>query len=98
VFFQNFAEQITHKNVITETFFMKPLRLPLFLSTAYLLVYASTPHWAAEYVTVAMYLLSPAVVIALVFYVLIKGKPSHLTSKEAFYEDYPAKNSFKEEG
>jgi hypothetical protein len=72
---------------------MKPLRLPLFLSTAYLVLYASTPHWAAEYVTVVMYLLSPVVVIALVFYVLIKGKPSHLTFNEAFYEDYPAKSN-----
>lgn len=71
---------------------MKPLRLPLLFSTAYLFFYASTPFWAAEYVTATMYLFSPLVVIALVFYVLIKGKPSHLSAEDAFYEDYPAKN------
>jgi hypothetical protein len=72
---------------------MKPLRFPLLLSTAYLLFYASTPYWTAEYITAIMFLFSPFIVIALVFYVLIKGKPSHLTFESAFYEDYPAKNN-----
>lgn len=70
---------------------MKPLRLPLLFSTAYLFFYATTLYWAAERVTVLMYILSPFVVISLVFWVLIKGKPSHQTFDSAFYEDYPAK-------
>lgn len=74
-------------------FFMKSLRFPLLVSTAYLFFYATTPHWAVEYVTAVMFLLSPFVVIGLVFYVLIKGKPSHLTFENAFYEDFPAKNN-----
>jgi hypothetical protein len=38
-----------------------------------------------------MYLLSPIIVIGLVWIVLRKGEPSQLTFDEAFYEDYPAK-------
>ena len=74
-------------------FFMKPLQIPIFLATAYLLFYASTPHWTPEYITMTLFVLSPLVVITLVLYVLIKGKPSHLTFDEGFYEDYPAKNN-----
>ena len=71
---------------------MKPLRFALFFSTAYLFFYASTPHWAAEYLTLMMYMLSPIVVIALIFHILIKGKSSHQTFDKAFYEDFQAKN------
>ncbi len=70
---------------------MKKIRLPLLLSTAYVLIYATTPHWTAEYITASMYLLSPLVVLYLVWIVLKKGVPSELTFEEAFYEDFPGK-------
>ncbi|MCU0436445.1 MAG: hypothetical protein MUC49_00920 [Raineya sp.] len=72
---------------------MKKIRIPIFLATLYLLIYATTPYWTPEYITAIMYLFSPVIVIGLVLIILKKGEPSHLTFDEAFYEDYPAKTS-----
>jgi hypothetical protein len=71
--------------------FMKKIRIPIILATLYVFIYATTPYWTPEYITAAMYLLSPIIVIGLVWIVLRKGEPSQLTFDEAFYEDYPAK-------
>jgi hypothetical protein len=70
---------------------MRKIRLPLLISTLYVLVYATTPYWTPEYVTATMYFLSPFVVLYLVWVVLTKGEPSHLTFEEAFYEDFAGK-------
>jgi|JI8StandDraft_2_1071088.scaffolds.fasta_scaffold30256_2 hypothetical protein len=70
---------------------MKKIRIPIFLATMYLLIYATTPYWTPEYITAIMYLFSPVIVIGLVLVILKKGEPSPLTFDEAFYEDYPAK-------
>ncbi|PKQ67219.1 hypothetical protein [Raineya orbicola] len=70
---------------------MQKIRLPLLLSTLYVLVYATTPYWTPECITATMYFLSPLVVLYLVWVVLKKGEPSQFTFEEAFYEDFRGK-------
>lgn len=70
---------------------MKKVQLYLIISTLYVFLYATTPYWTAECVTIVMFSLSPMVVLSLVWVILKKGRSSKLTFEDAFYEDYPAK-------
>lgn len=69
---------------------MDKIRIPILLSTIYLLVYTLSTlvpiHLA---IPLALFSLSPLVVIWLVWKVLRDGEESHLTFEEAFYEDHP---------
>ena len=65
---------------------MEKIRIPILLSTLYLLIYTLSTALA---IPLAFFSLSPVVVIWLVWKVLRDGEPSELTFEEAFYEDHP---------
>ncbi|MDX1904928.1 MAG: hypothetical protein SFU27_12290 [Thermonemataceae bacterium] len=70
---------------------MQKIRFVIWFATAYLFFYTTTPYWTPAYITMFLFSLSPFVVMYMVWRVLTKGTPSHLTFEEAFYEDYPAR-------
>lgn len=68
---------------------MEKIRIPLLVATFYLLVYtlfAALPIHLA--IPLALFSLSPLVVIWMVYRVLKDGEASELTFDEAFYEDH----------
>ncbi len=68
---------------------MEKIRIPLLVATFYLLVYtlsAALPIHLA--IPLALFSLSPVVVIWMVYRVLKDGEASELTFEEAFYEDH----------
>lgn len=73
------------------TSIMKNIKYPILLVTAYLIFYTISPQIGIpERLTIAMFLVSPFLVIGLVLWVLIKGEASDKTWSEGyFYEDKP---------
>ena len=68
----------------------KAVKGVILFSTFYLLIYVLSTHLPISLaVPLALFSLSPLVVIHLVYTVLKKGIPSNLSFDEAFYEDHP---------
>lgn len=77
---------------------MEKIRTPLLVATFYLLVYtlsAALPIHLA--IPLALFSLSPVVVIWMVYRVLKDGEASELTFEEAFYEDHAYRRVGKKE-
>lgn len=69
---------------------MEKLRIPILLSSLYLLVYTLSTLVPVHLVLpLFLFSVSPLVVLWLVYKVLKDGKESSLTFDEAFYEDHP---------
>jgi hypothetical protein len=67
---------------------MEKIKYPVLLVTAFAFLYQFTPFLgASEKLIFALFLLSPLVVIWLVYKVLKDGKPSRFTWDEKFYDD-----------
>jgi hypothetical protein len=68
---------------------MKKTGIVITLATLYVLLYHSSPIIGLpdEFI-IGMFILSPIVVICMVYVVLKYGKPSDHTFEERFYEDY----------
>jgi Flp pilus assembly protein TadB len=66
---------------------MKGSWFPIVLVTAFLLVYVLLAYYSLEYIVAAMFILSPFLVIWMVYRVLRNGKPSGRTFSEYFYDD-----------
>jgi hypothetical protein len=69
---------------------MEKIRIPILLSSLYLLVYTlSTVVPVHLVIPLTLFSLSPIIVIWMVYKVLKDGEESTLTFDEAFYEDHP---------
>ena len=73
---------------------MKRPAVIIFLATLYLLFFNSSPHpdvpnWAI----IALFILSPIVVVYMVYVVLKYGKPSKYTFEERSYDDLDYKRN-----
>jgi hypothetical protein len=68
---------------------MKKTAIVITLATLYVLLYHSSPIIGLpdEFI-IGMFILSPIVVVYLVYTVLKYGKPSGHTFEERFYDDY----------
>ena len=68
---------------------MKRPAVIIFLATLYLLFFNASPHLdVPNWVIITLFILSPFVVIYMVYVVLKYGKPSKYTFEEQFYEDH----------
>jgi len=73
---------------ILKLFIMKKPAVIILLATLYLLFFHATPYLAVpDWVIIALFFLSPVVVIYMVYVVLKFGKPSKYTFEERFYDD-----------
>ena len=73
---------------------MKRPAVIIFLATLYLLFFHASPHLdVPNWVIIALFILSPIVVIYMVYVVLKYGKPSKYTFEERFYEDHDYKRT-----
>jgi hypothetical protein len=71
----------------------KPLVVIIF-ATLYLIFFYASPHIGIpDEVIIPMMVISPIVVVYMVFVVLKYGKPSGHTFEDRFYEDYDYKRS-----
>jgi hypothetical protein len=67
---------------------MKPIKLPILLTTLYLMIHAISPYLGIpEIVIIASWAVSPVFVIWMVYRVLKDGEPSEQTFENHFYED-----------
>ena len=71
---------------------MKKTVIVITLATLYVLLFHSSPlmHVPDEFV-IAMFILSPVVVIYMAYVILKYGKPSGNTFEERFYDDFDYK-------
>ncbi len=77
---------------------MKKVTIVVFLVTLYLFFYQGSPFIGiADEAIVAMFILSPFLVIYMVYVVLKYGEPSGSTFDEKFYDDLDYKRNGKEE-
>lgn len=68
---------------------MKRPAVIIFLATLYLLFFHASPILdIPNWVIIALFILSPLVVISLAYVILKYGKPSKHTFEERFYEDH----------
>jgi len=68
---------------------MKKPTIVIFLATLYVLLFHSSPFMGIpDELIIAMFILSPFIVIYMVYVVLKYGKPSAHTFEEKFYDDY----------
>jgi len=68
---------------------MKKPGIVIALATLYVLLFHSSPLMGIpDELIIAMFILSPFIVIYMVFVVLKYGKPSGRTLEEKFYDDY----------
>ncbi len=67
---------------------MKSCRIPVLVTSLFLLIYTISPHIGVphQYITIA-YVVSPFLVIWMVLSVLIQGEPPHRTFEEGFWYD-----------
>ena len=73
---------------------MKSPAVMIFLATLYLLFFHASPHLnVPNWVIIALFILSPIVVICLAYVILKYGKPSKHTFEERFYEDHDYERS-----
>jgi hypothetical protein len=69
---------------------MDKIRIPILLVTFYLLTYTLSSLLPLHYaISLALFSLSPIVVMWMVYKVLKDGKESEFTFEEVFYEDHP---------
>jgi Flp pilus assembly protein TadB len=66
---------------------MKGSWFPIMLVTAFLVAYVVLSYFSFEILVSAMFLISPFLVIWMVYRVLRYGKPSGRTFSEYFYDD-----------
>lgn len=67
---------------------MEGIKLPIFVTTAYLFFYVITPHLGIPYqITALMFAFSPFMVVWTVIRVLKDGKESEKKFEDYFYED-----------
>lgn len=77
---------------------MKKVPLVVTLVTAYLVFYQLAPYiGVGENTIILMFLLSPFLVIAMVYVILKYGEPSKFTFDEKFYDDWDYTRNGKEE-
>ncbi len=77
---------------------MKKVPLVIFIATLYALFFQATPFIGIpDDVIFAMFLLSPFIVLYMVYVVLKFGKPSSYTFEERFYDDYDYMRNGKEQ-
>jgi len=77
---------------------MKKVPLVITLVTAYLIVYQLAPHIGInDNIIIGMFLLSPFMVISMVYVILKYGEPSKHTFDERFYDDWDYTRNGKEE-
>lgn len=68
---------------------MKGIRIPIIVTSLYLLIYTLTPHLQVSYkIIITMFLFSPFLMIWMVLNILIKGEPSQKKFSDGhWYED-----------
>jgi hypothetical protein len=77
---------------------MKKVPLVITLVTAYLIFYQLTPHIGiSDDIIIGMFLISPFMVISMVYVILKYGEPSKHTFDERFYDDWDYTRNGKEE-
>jgi hypothetical protein len=77
---------------------MKKVPLVITLVTAYLIFYQLTPHIGiSDDIIIGMFLISPFMVISMVYVILKYGAPSKHTFDERFYDDWDYTRNGKEE-
>ena len=70
---------------------MKGCRIPVLVTSLFLLVYTASPHLGVPAPLIALaYVLAPFLVIWMVLSVLIKGEPSGRTFDDGYWYDDPA--------
>lgn len=68
---------------------MKNPVIVIAIATLFVILFNASPHLGIpDEVIIAMFILSPVVVIYMVYVVLKYGKPSQHTFEERFYDDY----------
>ena len=73
---------------------MKRPAVIIFLATLYLLFFHASPHLnVPNWVIIALFILSPIIVIYLAYVILKYGKPSKYTFEERFYDDFDYKRN-----
>ena len=77
---------------------MKKVQVAIFSSTLYALFFQATPYIGVpESLIFGMFLLSPFIVLYMVYVILKHGKPSSYTFEERFYDDYDYVRNGKEQ-
>lgn len=67
---------------------MKKVWIAITLATLYLVFYTLSPHIGVpDQLIVALFILSPFVVVSMVYIILKYGKPSKYSFDERFYDD-----------
>jgi hypothetical protein len=70
---------------------MKGCRIPVLVTTIFLVVYTISPYIGVPEPVIALaYVLAPFLVIWMVFSILIKGEPSGRTFEDGYWYDDPA--------
>lgn len=73
---------------------MKKPAVIIALATLYLIIFQFSPYiGASEEAIIAMFILSPFIVIYMAYVILKYGKPSGHTFEERFYDDYDYKRT-----
>lgn len=73
---------------------MKKPAVIITLATLYLIIFHLSPYiGASEEAIIAMFILSPIIVIYMAYVILKHGKPSGHTFEERFYDDYDYKRT-----
>ena len=73
---------------------MKKPAIVIAFATLYLIIFHLSPYiGAAEEAIIAMFILSPFIVIYMAYVILKYGKPSGHTFDERFYDDYDYKRT-----
>ena len=73
---------------------MKKPAVIIALATLYLIIFQLSPYiGASEEAIIAMFILSPFIVIYMAYVILKYGKPSGHTFEERFYDDYDYKRT-----
>ena len=71
---------------------MKKPAIVIALATLYLIIFQISPYInASEEAIIAMFILSPFIVIYMAYVILKYGKPSGHTFEERFYDDFDYK-------
>ena len=77
---------------------MKKVPVAIFIATLYALLFQATPYIGIpDDVIFGMFLLSPFIVLYMVYVILKYGKPSSYTFEERFYDDYDYVRNGKEQ-
>jgi hypothetical protein len=76
---------------------MKKVPFAIFATTLYLVVFHIAPIIGIPvWIIVTMFMLSPVVLITMVYVVLKYGKPSSFTFEERFYDDWDYRRNIPE--